>query len=112
MTTSNIEIISEGDKLGEGPIWDAERQRLLWSDIYASTIYAYDPAMSRKSVHHEGHMTFGIVLHRDGGLIVTGATGMHYIGGPGDVRPVLTDFDGEALFLNDAIADAAGRVYA
>lgn len=112
MSTPKVEVLSKGDKLGEGPVWDAEHQRLLWSDIYASTLYAYDVASGRKSVYHEGHMTFGIVRHRDGGLIVTGATGMSYVGGPGDVRPVLTEFEGEALFLNDAIADAAGRVYA
>jgi sugar lactone lactonase YvrE len=57
-------------------------------------------------------MTFGVILHRDGGLVVTGATGMHYLGGPGDVRPILTEYGGESLFLNDAIADAKGRVYA
>lgn len=112
MATRDIEVIAEGDMLGEAPFWDAEHQRLLWSDIYASTIYSYDVVTAQKSVHHAGHMTFGIVRHRDGGLIVTGATGMHYIGGPGDVRPILTEFAGEALFLNDAIADAAGRVYA
>lgn len=112
MSMTNIEILAEVDQLGEAPFWDVEHQRLLWSDIYASTIYAYDVASGRKNVHHAGHMTFGIVRHRDGALVVTGAGGMHYIGGPGDVRPILTEFAGESLFFNDAIADRAGRVYA
>lgn len=112
MTTSSIEILAEGDKLGECPFWDADHQRLFWSDIHASTIYTYDAVGARKSVYHQGHMTFGLVCNRDGGLIVTGPMGVHYLGGPDDVRPILSEFDGEALFMNDAIADAAGRVYA
>lgn len=112
MNTPKIEILAEGDKLGEGPFWDAESQRLLWSDIYNSIIYAYDVATNQKSIYHQGHMTFGLVRHRDGALIVTGATGMHYLGGPGDIRPILTECEGESLFLNDVIADAKGRVYA
>lgn len=112
MTSPQLEVISEGDKLGEGPFWDSRKGCLVWSDIYASTIYQYSPNSREKMVLHEGHMSFGVIAHRDGGLIVTGATGMHYLGGPSDVRPILTECDGEALFLNDAIADQKGRVYA
>lgn len=68
MNTPKIEILAEGDKLGEGPFWDAESQRLLWSDIYNSIIYAYDVATNQKSIYHQGHMTFGLVRHRDGAL--------------------------------------------
>lgn len=112
MSVLDLEVISDGDKLGEGPFWDSRSGKLIWSDIFASTIYEYSPSRKEKTVRHSGHMTFGIVAHRDGGLVVMGATGMHYIGGPDDVRPILTEFEGEALFLNDAIADAKGRVYA
>lgn len=112
MNPAKIEVLSDGDKLGEGPFWDAEHQRLIWSDIYASVIHAYDRRTGQKSLYHTGHMTFGLVRNRDGGLLVTGATGLHYIGGPSDIRPILTEFQGESLFFNDCIADAAGRVYA
>lgn len=112
MTTTNLEIIADGDKLGEGPFWDAEHQRLLWSDIYASTVYAFDPATREKAVFHAGQMVFGLVRHRDGGLVVTGATGMQYLRPGAEARPIATEYDGEPLFLNDCIADAKGRVYA
>lgn len=111
MAAPILEIIADGDKLGEAPYWDAERQRLLWSDIYASTIYAFDPATGEKSICHAGDMVFGLVLHRDGGFIVTGATGMHYVRPGAKPQPIFTEYEGQPVFLNDAIADAQGRVY-
>lgn len=29
--------------VGEGPAWDAAAQRLIWVDITASEVHAYDP---------------------------------------------------------------------
>ncbi len=111
MTAEKLEIIATGDALGEGPFWDTVHQRLLWSDIYASTIYSFDRASGEKTVFRTGDMVFGLIQHRNGGLVVTGATGMHYVRDGEAARPIVTEFDGQALFLNDSIADAKGRVY-
>lgn len=112
MAMANLEIIAEGDKLGEAPFWDAEHNRLLWSDVYTSTVHAFNPATREKSVFHAGHMVFGLIPHRDGGLVVTGATGMQYVRPGGEARSIVTEHRGDALFLNDSIADTKGRVYA
>jgi len=112
MTAADLEIIAEGDSLGEAPFWDVAQQRLIWSDVYASTVYAYDPAKREKSVLRSGDMVFGLVPHQEGGFIVTGAAGMQYARDGEAVRTILSEFDGSALFLNDCIADSKGRVYA
>lgn len=31
--------------LGEGPLWDAERSRLMWVDLLANTVHEFDPAI-------------------------------------------------------------------
>jgi sugar lactone lactonase YvrE len=35
-------VVAERFAVGESPVWDAERQRLLWCDIPAGTIHALD----------------------------------------------------------------------
>ncbi|HEY2305642.1 MAG TPA: SMP-30/gluconolactonase/LRE family protein [Streptosporangiaceae bacterium] len=36
--------------LGEGPVWDAERQRLVWLDILPGLVYRFDPRAARAEV--------------------------------------------------------------
>jgi sugar lactone lactonase YvrE len=112
MSAADLEIIAEGDALGEAPFWDEKHQRLIWSDVYASTVYAYDPAKREKSVVRSGDMVFGLVPHHDGGFVITGATGMQYAREGEAARRIVNEFNGDALFLNDCIADSQGRVYA
>lgn len=111
MSEALLEIIAEGDALGEAPFWDAEHQRLLWTDVYASAVNAYDPVKREKTVVRKGDMVFGLIPQRDGGLIITGAAGMQFAPWGEPARSIVSEFDGQSLFLNDSIADAKGRVY-
>ena len=111
MTAELVNLKGE-DLLGEGPFWDVAQSRLLWSDIKRSLIYSYDPAAQERQVISEGVMAFGIVLNRDGALMITTPVGLFYYALGEKPRPVLSELDGESLFLNDAIADKHGRIYA
>ncbi|NJN82849.1 MAG: SMP-30/gluconolactonase/LRE family protein [Caldilineaceae bacterium] len=43
--THELEVLVEARALvGEGPIWDDEKQVLYWVDILSSKLYVYDPA--------------------------------------------------------------------
>ena len=43
------QIIASGDVLGEGPVWDARRGRLIWTDIQSRLLRSLDPAGSAPS---------------------------------------------------------------
>lgn len=95
--------------LGEGPLWDAPRDRVLWVDIDAGTV-------------HEGHLdgdrvvptrsrtvdrTVGaVVCSADGELLVAGAQSVATISG--DHETVLLA-PGSRRRLNDGACDPAGR---
>jgi sugar lactone lactonase YvrE len=109
---ADLELIARDDLLGEGPFWDAAQQRLVWSDVKSATIYAYSPKAGRKEVVSKGVMAFSIVGNKDGALLITGPTGLHHYRPGGEPASILSEHQGEALFINDAIAEHRGRVYA
>lgn len=118
MTTHHIArpATADGYFLGEGPVWDAARQRLLWVDIVAGAV-------------HEGRLDTA-----DGTITVTGSraygstVGAVAVAGDGDLviaeRHTVTRVDGatgartplvrvlppdRASRLNDGAVDPAGR---
>ena len=48
---ATIEVLASGFVWSEGPVWDKENSRLLWSDVPANTIYQW-------SEKKEGHSVF------------------------------------------------------
>jgi len=99
--------------LGEGPVWDAPRQRLLWVDITAGTVHEgrldgerVVPTRSRVLDRTVG----AVVCARDGALLVAGTEALLVVTGDGDVLPgpaVLPA--GAGRRLNDGACDPAGR---
>src|SRR6185437_7021442 len=75
-------VASDGEhELGEGPVWDEARQRVLWVDINAGTV-------------HEGRL--------EGGVVVAAGTHMRF---RETVGTVVCDADGHLLVAG------ARRVY-
>jgi sugar lactone lactonase YvrE len=108
-----LEVVAQDDnRCGEGPIWDAERRRLIWSDIESSLVYQFFPANGEKSVLSRGLMVAGIALDRSGALVFAGDTGLHLWRAPDDCRTLAREFEGEPFFFNDITADPQSRVYA
>lgn len=110
---STLEIIANDNNLcGEGPIWDAERQRLYWNDMNASLVFQYDWQTGVSQTISTGLMAAGMTFNTDGSLLFAGFSGLHLWRGPGDFKTLLTHHDGEELFFNDVLADEHGRLYA
>jgi len=108
-----LETVSPGPyRCGEGPIWDAVRARLLFTDIEAARIHAYDPAKNETVLLQKGLAASALALNETGELLVAGSTGLHLWRGPGDHATLLEEAEGEPLVLNDVLADPAGRLYA
>ncbi|GAA1902189.1 SMP-30/gluconolactonase/LRE family protein [Streptomyces sodiiphilus] len=62
--------VRAGAELGEGPVWDAARQRLVWVDILSSRIHGLDPATGRRSVMSAGQHVGAALPRSGGGLVV------------------------------------------
>jgi D-xylonolactonase len=100
-------IVQDGDRCGEGPIWDAARRRLVWDDNASNLVFAFGPATGEKTVLNRDLMVSGIAIDRSGGLLFGGSGGLHLWRGPGDHRTIVGD-----LNINDMIADPRGRIFA
>ena len=115
MTTFAAECIHPaGAVLGEGPVWDAARQRLWWVDIEKCELHRFDPATRDDRVW---------TLAVRSGFAVPTARGDFIIGaGRGLARfapesGALTPFAGPEADVpdnrfNDAKCDPAGRLWA
>lgn len=110
--SAGLEVIADdGNLVGEGPIWDGERNRLLWTDISSSLVYQID-AGGNKSIVNRGLVVNGIGLNGDGRLVFSGAGGLFLSSGAGEHRNIASEHEGEALSFNDMIVGPQGRVYA
>jgi sugar lactone lactonase YvrE len=112
--TFRAEAVSDDEYgLGEGPFWDAARQRLLWVDINAGHV-------------HSGELRGGKVLPRERfefpgtvGAVVCSAVGELLVAGQRALWTVASDGEktrgpqlipeGKARRLNDGGCDPAGR---
>jgi len=103
-------VVNPGCSLGEGPLWDAESQRLYWVDILENRIYRHDPA-SRATESWRTPENVGFVLPTRHGLVAGFATGLHHVTLDGDVVEA-TRIDRVDPRFNDATCDAEGRIWA
>ena len=100
-----IETLATGYGLVEGPRVDA-RGQLYFSDVLRGGVYRRSPEGEIESVVPKRRGVGGIVLHADGGIVVTGRNVCHVRDGHTRVL-----FEAEGAAFNDLVTDAAGRVY-
>lgn len=104
--------VSTPASVGEGPWWDAERERLLWVDIPAGVVHAHVPATGSTTRTALGEATGFIVGRSAGGYLAGTAAGI--VGLDADLEPtgliaVPPDLDRRRR-INDGVCDPAGRV--
>ena len=107
-------LVDAHAQVGEGPLWDEERQVLYWVDILSSLLYIYDPATGENRVLDVGQHVGTVVIRASGGLMLA-------------VREGFASFDLETQELtlianpeahitgnrfNDGKCDPAGRFWA
>ena len=112
---TGVELLVDAHaQVGEGPLWDEERQLLYWVDILSSLLYIYDPATGENRVLDVGRHVGTVVTRASGGLMLA-------------VREGFASFDLETQELtlianpeahitgnrfNDGKCDPAGRFWA
>ena len=56
-------------ELGEGPVWDAQNNRLLWVDILKGDIHQYNPDTKEHRTFNAGEMVGAVALRKKGTLV-------------------------------------------
>jgi sugar lactone lactonase YvrE len=99
--------------LAEGPVWDGDRNRVLWVDINAGAVHAGTLSGQRvhdDSVLHLPGTTGAVVTSADGQLLVAGSRRLYTISAEGAVADwVEIIAERTASRLNDGGCDPAGR---
>lgn len=98
--------------VGEGAVWCAQSQRLLWVDVWRRLLHRYDPATG-KDEHWELPQRTGCVAPVAPDLVVLGLeTGLFtFVPSTGALAPyALLEHAGENR-CNDSVVDPAGRLW-
>jgi sugar lactone lactonase YvrE len=113
LTIPTRALLDVGSKLGEGALWDAERQVVWFVDIKQHRLWHYDPATGSNAMA-EAPGQIGWAIPADGGLLLCGLKdGLHTFD-PFEQRfCALVNVPGEPAHnrLNDACTDPWGRVW-
>jgi sugar lactone lactonase YvrE len=100
-------------QLGEGPVWDAANDRLLWVDITAGDVHegrlrgdTIEPIACR----HIDSTVGAVALAEDHGLLVAGHQAVYLVNEDGELATVARLVSaGQQRRLNDGKCDPAGR---
>jgi D-xylono/L-arabinono-1,4-lactonase len=66
--------------LGEGPLWNVEKQQLFWTDILEGKIWKYTPSIQKVELAWQGdHKVGGFAFAKDGGMILCSDKGIFKI---------------------------------
>ena len=107
-------VVDHTSKLGEGPVWDAHNERLLWLDILQKEIHHFYTKTGVHKTFRLDQMPGAIVLTKEGGIIGALQHGFARIDLEKEtVTPII---DPEAAItenrFNDGKCDPDGRFWA
>lgn len=100
--------------LGEGAVWDSEREMLYWVDINAGVVHTFDPATGEDRAISVGEPVGAVVPRRSGGLMLAVRRGFASLSPESGGLRLVCDPDGHnpELRFNDGKCDPAGRFWA
>ncbi|GAB3913608.1 SMP-30/gluconolactonase/LRE family protein [Larkinella knui] len=107
-------VLDHACQLGEGPVWDAEKKRILWVDILPGEIHSYDPGRGEHRIFKTGQMVGAIALRSSGNFIAALQNGFHEISLENEtVTPIANpEVHLPENRFNDGKCDPAGRFWA
>jgi sugar lactone lactonase YvrE len=99
-------------KLGEGPVWDAASNSILWLDILKGEIHQFNTNTKQHSIFTAGEMIGCIAPREQGGFIAGLENGIGFIDVENnEVKHLINPEEGLNNRFNDGKADAAGRFW-
>ncbi|MFD1144647.1 SMP-30/gluconolactonase/LRE family protein [Larkinella insperata] len=101
-------------QLGEGPVWDADNQRILWLDILAGDIHTFNPVSREHRTFNAGQMVGAVALQPSGTLRAALQNGFYDISLESETLTPLADPEAHlpGNRFNDGKLDPAGRFWA
>jgi sugar lactone lactonase YvrE len=106
----NVERLTEpGAVLGEGPLWDATREDLLWVDILGQKIHRTDLSSGWTESIETPSAVGAVALDVSGGLIASLVDGVYHLTDEGWSRLVEIEPDIEGNRCNDSETDPFGN---
>lgn len=109
---TELEVVADyGDLCGEAPLWDPDARILYWSDCVGLKFYRYHPASKKHKLVKQGLEINGVAVNRPGGFVITNNSGIWRWDGKDTVELIADMADGAKCQMNDAIADAEGRLF-
>jgi len=101
-------------ELGEGPLWDDRRQRLLFVDILRGHVHEFDPATGRDRVIEIGRPAGAVALADSGAWIVAAQGGFWRVDpDTGQTEQIAAaEADRNDTRMNDGAVDPRGRFWA
>jgi sugar lactone lactonase YvrE len=106
---SVCKLIDDGNPCGEGPLWDANQQRLYWTDC-AGKFYEYDWKTKQRQLVLESFEVTGCALDHSGGFTFINSGGVWFWNRKDTPTLIVGEIGGIRLQLNDCIADPEGRL--
>jgi sugar lactone lactonase YvrE len=111
---SPVELIADYPcHVGEAPLWHPDEQCVYWSDIPAGKLYRYTPATGTGEVCYEGRPVGGLVLQKDGSLLLFRDGGNIVVWRQGRKERTIVDAvaDLRNTRFNDVCVDPEGRIF-
>lgn len=100
--------------VGEGPVWDAWSETLVWVDIMANELHRYNPTSGRDEITDVGQPVGCVALRRSGGVVLALRDGFAALdaeaGEPRLLAPV--EAARPQHRMNDGKCDSEGRFWA
>ncbi|HXT71989.1 MAG TPA: SMP-30/gluconolactonase/LRE family protein [Vicinamibacterales bacterium] len=101
-------------ELGEGPLWDDRRQRLLFVDIMRGHIHEFDPVARADRIINVGRPVGAVALTEKGDWIAAAADGFYRVDPASGKVALLVAIEANLPDnrMNDGYVDARGRFWA
>ncbi|MDB9524622.1 SMP-30/gluconolactonase/LRE family protein [Oscillatoria sp. CS-180] len=106
-------VLSARARLGEGPIWDNQRQVLYWVDIYNRRVHTFDPATAEDLFVEIDTVVSGLFIADEHQVIIAQEHGLSFLNlQTGSVKPLVSvEKDKPNNRLNDVRCDRKGRLW-
>lgn len=101
-------------ELGEGPVWDAARERLLFVDIMRGHVHEFNPSTGKDRVVEVGQPVGAIAPTVRGDWVIAAKDGFHRLDPVSGKTKLIAKVEAERTDtrMNDGYVDAHGRFWA
>lgn len=107
-------VLRASAQIGEGPVWDARRQRLYWVDIVGRQLHVFNPADGTDTAHACPEIVTSVSPRAAGGVLLTLRRGFALFDEATGIFDVIANVEADrpGNRFNDGKTDRRGRHWA